>query len=367
MAQAAPPAELDEGGRWPRLALPWLGSTVVHAALMVVLALSWEVRFNRPADDWLMSVVVGDGPGGAPSHADGDSAGELAGGPNAALPGRDDSVGPPTGAVNFGLTDLIGDATDAVADLPLAAAVPGPRRPSELDGILPSRAGRGSEGARGSPTAGRGSGGEVASAMAFTRGGAGGTGRGAGRPGYTQTSVFGLAGVGQKFVYVFDRSGSMGDRAGAPLAAAKQQLLASLADLGRVQQFQIIFYNQQPRVFNPSGTSGRLNFATDENKRLAEEFVASIRADGGTRHEDALALAMKMAPDVIFFLTDADEPRLTAGQLDRIARLNRGTIVNAIEFGVGPASGEENFLMQLARQNGGRHVYVDVTRLAIAR
>jgi hypothetical protein len=225
----------------------------------------------------------------------------------------------------------------------------GQRPAVDLDGFLPSRAAHASADA------------------ASTRGGSGGTGSGAGRPGYAKTSVFGIAGAGQKFVYVFDRSGSMGDRAAAPLAAAKSQLLASLEDLGRVQQFQIIFYNEQPRVFSPLGTPGRLNFATDQNKESARQFVASIRADGGTRHEDALALAMKMAPDVVFFLTDADEPRMTAGQLDRIARLNRGTIVNAIEFGSGPASGEENFLMQLARQNGGRHVYVDVTRLAQAK
>jgi len=34
-----------------------------------------------------------------------------------------------------------------------------------------------------------------------------------------------------------------------------------------------------------------------------------------------------------------------------------------IEFGSGPASGRTNFLQQLARQNQGQYVYVDVTKL----
>jgi hypothetical protein len=181
--------------------------------------------------------------------------------------------------------------------------------------------------------------------------------------GYTRTGVFGVTGEGRKFVYVFDRSGSMDGHGGTPLAAAKAELIASLKDLDDTHQFQIIFYNERPRVFSPTGSPGRLVFGTEQNKRLAEKFVGSITADGGTQHEEALAMALKMAPDVIFFLTDADEPRMKPEQLARMARLNQGTQLYTIEFGYGVQVERDNFLVKLARQNGGQHVYFDVARL----
>jgi hypothetical protein len=181
--------------------------------------------------------------------------------------------------------------------------------------------------------------------------------------GAARTGVFGVSGVGYKFVYVFDRSGSMDGHGGAPLASAKRELVHSLRELEKTHQFQIIFYNENPRIFAPSGGEGRLAFGTEQNKRLAERFVGGITADGATQHEEALTMALRMRPDVIFFLTDADEPSLSAKQLARIAQQNHGTSINAIEFGYGPQGDSNNFLVRMARQNGGQHVYVDVSQL----
>ena len=187
------------------------------------------------------------------------------------------------------------------------------------------------------------------------------------RGGYARTGIFGVEGEGNKFVYVFDRSGSMDGHGGAPLVAAKAELIASLGDLGKTHQFQIIFYNEQPRIFNPAGRAGRLVFGNDRNKKLARRFVGSITASGATRHMEALELALRMGPDVIFFLTDADEPRITPEELARITRMNRGTSINAIEFGYGVIRNSANFLVKLARENGGKHVYVDVSQLGSRR
>ena len=71
------------------------------------------------------------------------------------------------------------------------------------------------------------------------------------RSGTVSTSVFGVQAQGSRFVYVFDRSGSMADFRGRPLAAAKQELVRSLADLQDTNQFQIIFYNERPKIFRP--------------------------------------------------------------------------------------------------------------------
>ena len=44
--------------------------------------------------------------------------------------------------------------------------------------------------------------------------------------GYARTKMFGLEAQGTKFVYVFDRSGSMGEIGGKPLRDAKAELLS---------------------------------------------------------------------------------------------------------------------------------------------
>ena len=190
-----------------------------------------------------------------------------------------------------------------------------------------------------------------------------GTKLGGGTSGDVSTAVFGVVGVGTRFVYVFDRSGSMDGFGGRPLRAAKSELLASLNDLERIHQFQIIFYNERPRVFNPTGGTPELVWGDEAGKQLAQRFVKGIEAAGGTRHMQALALALGMRPDVVFFLTDADEPQLTEDDLRRVSRLNRGASIHAIEFGYGPERSGINFLQQLARQNQGEHVYVDVAKL----
>jgi hypothetical protein len=179
------------------------------------------------------------------------------------------------------------------------------------------------------------------------------------------TQVFGVTGTGSRFVYVFDRSASMAGFGGRPMRAAKRELTASLGDLESVHQFQIVFYNERTSVFNPHRPQlPKLMFGTKPNKRLAEEFIDEIQPAGGTRHFDAVTLALGMRPDVIFLLTDAAEPQLTPSELVRIRKRNRGgTAINTIEFGTGPVQDGDNFLVRLARQNDGQHVYVNVSRL----
>ena len=198
----------------------------------------------------------------------------------------------------------------------------------------------------------------VGDAGAATRGGR--LGRGPITGGKARVKVFGVEGEGTKFVYVFDRSVSM---AGSPLRTAKAELVGSLAALESVHQFQIIFFNHQLRTFDLTGGQRRVAFATEQNKRLAANFVGGMTADGGTDRLSALRLAVGMKPDVIFFLTDVDDP-MTAGDLDLIRRINRaGASINTIEFGYGPSSGSVNFLVRLARLTGGKYVYVDTSRL----
>ena len=176
--------------------------------------------------------------------------------------------------------------------------------------------------------------------------------------------MFGLVAEGYKFVYVFDRSGSMGGDGSASLRAVKAELLASLKNLDTVHQFQVIFYNERPALFNPTGSPGRLCFATDANKEAVGRFLDTIAADGGTDHLAALRMATNLRPDAIFFLTDGDEPVLSPAELDKVERWAAGIIIHTIEFGPDEAKEKNNFLKDLARRTGGKYAYVNTAKFA---
>ncbi len=182
-----------------------------------------------------------------------------------------------------------------------------------------------------------------------------------GGSGYAQVSVFGVQGKGTKFIYVFDRSASM---EGPPLAAAKKQLLESLKSLDSVHQFHIIFFNTKTQAFDISGGGHRIAFASDRNKKLAANFVGGITADGGTDRMLALREAINFAPDVVFFLTDADDP-MSPSELAEIVRVNRKVqaAICVIEFGRNPAPVPNNFLARLAHDSGGQYGYVNTMTL----
>lgn len=188
--------------------------------------------------------------------------------------------------------------------------------------------------------------------------------RGAGRPelpiGQTRVRVFGVEGVGSRFVYAFDRSISM---SGAPLRAAKSELIASLEALDATHRFQTLFFNTRVSAFDLTSGQRRIAFGTDENKRRAERFVRGVTADGGTDRYNALRRALRFGPDVVFFLTDAEDPMTPRELRDVLDEASGSVAIQVIEFGKGPWLGRRNFLVELAEQTGGGHTYVDTERL----
>lgn len=203
------------------------------------------------------------------------------------------------------------------------------------------------------------------------RGGAGGggTGRGDGSGhgdgGIGGTSFMGVKDKATRVVFVIDSSASMADY--HAMSAAKAALVSALQTLVDSQQFQVIFYNSSPsllRLWNEREVS--LAFATERNKTFARQEIAAVTPDRGTNHIDALKLALRLGPEVIYLLTDADEPQLEAAELDQIQRSNRGRVrIHAIEFGLGEPLEQApmNFLKKLAVQNGGTYRYYNVKQL----
>jgi hypothetical protein len=194
--------------------------------------------------------------------------------------------------------------------------------------------------------------------------GTGTTGTGGGIPG---TAFMGTYDRATRVVFVIDSSASMFNH--QAMLAAKAALISSLQTLSDAQQFQVIFYNDTPTLLRLRGERDpTLAFATDVNKSLARQEIAAVVPSNGTNHIDALKLALRLGPEVIYFLTDAAEPALSAAELDQLHRANQGRArIHTIEFGVDAAlnSGVLNFLQKLSRQNGGTHRYHNVLQLAV--
>lgn len=186
--------------------------------------------------------------------------------------------------------------------------------------------------------------------------------------GEVTTEVFGVKGTGSRFLYIFDRSDSMEGYERRPLLAARSALKESLASLGKVQQFQIVFYNDQTRVLEISGEPTTMFFATELNKKAGVRFVDSISGSGGTDHLAALKFGLNLGPDVIFLLTDA-EGGFTPAEMGAISDWNRsGTVINAIEFGVGSKGrGDDHSLEKVAKESGGQYTYKNILTLEVGR
>ena len=323
---AASPTVEPTDPLWRRALPPWLLSVVLHVLLIFVLAWSFQVvPRGLPADEpgrEVGIVLKQFSESGERYEGEADQAAETSERESPTDPTDAAMSALPSGAAAL-------DPSDALPQLPVIG-------PSDLNAA----------------------GGGIGDATDLTSGAQQPRRATGGKAG---VSLYGgPTAVGSKFVFVFDRSDSM---VGPPLASAKRELLRGLSTLESTHQFQIIFFNHHRRVFDLSGGQNRIPFASSRAKDMAARFVGGITADGGTDRIAALLTAVGLRPDVIFFLTDADNP-MTAAELERIRRRNRGAAsIHCIEFGFGPEAGGENFLHRLARQNAGSLVYVDTTQL----
>ena len=202
-------------------------------------------------------------------------------------------------------------------------------------------------------------------------------GGGGGPPGLVR--FFDAQTEGKKIIYVIDGSGSMGSH--LAINVAKAELIASLQKLTPEHHFQVVFYTSSPAllVAHRDGLSFQAEpeetlddapkrpgpprqwlAATQINRTLSQQTITSFREHGGTNHLLALELALSLKPDVLFFLTDADEPELTMAELNTIRSRNPKGEIHTVEFGKGARINVDNFLVKIARQNRGTYSYRDV-------
>ena len=337
--------------------VPSLFSLVFHTALLLTLAISYRGSagggMGRGPGEFTTVITRDDGVVAANPWGDRPDA-QVEGAPNDVPPGD-------LGAGSTAGNELLQTTRDVRHEAP----------PAEL--LLPTADGPSKNGSRANLPTG--------AAAAFPQGGVGSTGGtrppatgtrglpdgvvGGGAPGGGfGAGFFGTSDAGMKVVFVVDASGSMISH--NAMQVAKSELMRSLKSLDERQQFLIIFYDDTPHVVMLKNDSKlTLAQATEINKTLAGQQIAGIQPGAGTNHFPAIELALKLKPDVIFFLTDAAEPPIPPAELEKIKRLNNGLArIHSIEFGVGPELVEytSNFLRRLPQQNGGTYRYHDVTK-----
>jgi hypothetical protein len=172
----------------------------------------------------------------------------------------------------------------------------------------------------------------------------------------TRTTFYGVESEGNKFVFVLDRSASM--ETSRRLVAAKAELIAAIRCLKETNQFHIIFYNGDVHEFRPRGKLAFL--ANAPTLQQAENYILGVTADGPSdAFHRALREALAHKPDVIYFLTDAEDISLSETELGIIRRMNRGASIHVIKLGEG-AEERVPWLVKLARDNAGQYQYVDV-------
>ncbi|MEZ6096218.1 MAG: VWA domain-containing protein [Pirellulaceae bacterium] len=174
----------------------------------------------------------------------------------------------------------------------------------------------------------------------------------------TTTSLFGSGDIsGRRFVFVLDRSASMGGDGLGVLVRAESELVTAVQNLTDEHFFQIVAYNGDATVMDQRS----ILKASDENKRKIKPFIASLAAYGPTQHEAGLYIARALQPDVIVFMTDGGYPEMDGGQIKTFVRsLNRQATVHCVQFGMSVDPPNRSFMRDLAATAGGSYTYVNV-------
>jgi hypothetical protein len=177
--------------------------------------------------------------------------------------------------------------------------------------------------------------------------GTGGQGAGGVRP----VEFFGVQTEGERVVYVVDASGSM---RGERFQRARDQLLYSIENLGELQEFAVFFFNDH-RHTEKFPTDGELAYATAENKELLREWVKDVGPQGRTHPTVTMRRALRLRPEVVFFLSDGEIPENTV----RVAGLDNNDGQAAIHTFCFQSHEGAALLIQMAEENDGEYRYIE--------
>jgi hypothetical protein len=165
--------------------------------------------------------------------------------------------------------------------------------------------------------------------------------------------------AGHKWVFVIDRSKSMGSGGLGVLEKASTQLGNAVANMGTNHKFQVVAYNHETVTIDER----RLLVANEANKQKVRTFVYNLAATGGTEHFSALVIALTYQPDVVVLMTDGSFPEMKNHEIKQIeAMAGNTTMITCLQFGDVDSPAEGKFMQVLADQTGGTYKYIDVRK-----
>jgi len=173
----------------------------------------------------------------------------------------------------------------------------------------------------------------------------------------TSVSIFnGTKMTGRRFVFILDRSQSMGGNGLGVLAEAQKELTAAINQLKPNHSFQIVAYHSQTVTISKR----QLLAATAENKALAKPFLERLAAFGATEHTYGITAGLAFRPDTVVLMTDGGYPGLSAAEMKEVRKMAKNVEFHCIQFGLGPRQTNVNFMTKLAGECNGTYRYVDV-------
>jgi len=179
------------------------------------------------------------------------------------------------------------------------------------------------------------------------RGDGTGDGQGAGVP------FFELRAEGRRFVYVVDGSLSMNHPYPGEYKTRfnrlKIEMARSISKLNAESEFFIIFFNDQAHPM----PAAAMQPARSDIRAKSFQWLASVMAEGRTDPRPALKMALKMRPDVIYFLTDGEFPPEIARDLEKLTQRE----VTVHTFALANPDAEAT-LRVVAERNGGKYTFV---------
>ncbi len=161
---------------------------------------------------------------------------------------------------------------------------------------------------------------------------------------------------GRRFVFILDRSQSMGAQGLGVLSQAQKELTAAIQQLQPNHEFQIVAYHSRTVTISER----RMLTANDANKALVKPFLQRLAAFGATEHNYGIMASLAFRPDSVVLLTDGGYPGLTAAQLKLIRRTAGKAEFHCIQFGLGPQQTSANFMTRLASECNGTFRYINV-------
>jgi hypothetical protein len=149
-------------------------------------------------------------------------------------------------------------------------------------------------------------------------------------------------------VYLLDHSTSMG--LDGALAVGRREVLASLKSLRPGTFFQVIPYNRQAAPLVLGGRAGLVPL-DPACIQQAEQILLSLAPSGSTDHVRALQCGLRLLPDILFLVTDADD--MTLQDVATVTACNkRRTQIHAVDL-TSRRPRPDSPLQRLAADNGG--------------